>query len=267
MDKSETYIQIIHLPSKEEPFLILNKSANLASAPLYEGDKNSAFYFAAKAFPELLNIKGRKECEHGLLHRLDTRTEGLLLIASSQEFYDFIQEEQKSGGFIKKYRAICSIDFNNAEKLEGYPPLRTGKKEIENAFEKNNDLLLSSYFRNYGQNLKAVRPVTEDSGKAALKKLGKKTEYTTEVKILNLNLDENKAICQCKIKAGYRHQVRCHLSWAGLPVKGDELYNFESHEKFMQGEKLEKLEFYACGLEFINPITNKKLSFEIPLNN
>lgn len=45
------------------------------------------------------------------------------------------------------------------------------------------------------------------------------------------------------ITKGYRHQVRCHLAWCGLPIVADPLYH-----------PLEKtapqMQFFATGLEF-----------------
>ena len=193
-------------------------------------------------------------------------------------------KEQQEGRFLKKYRAECSICKENAELLGGYPLFkridkihnagffndgtrRTGEvcyTHAKNAkSEYPEDIIVASYFRNFGENQKAVRPVTEESGKAALKKLGKKTEYSTRVHFLETNPQKKTALIECQISKGYRHQVRCHLSWLGLPVKGDELYNFNVRERFEKTGGLEKLEFYATGLEFTNPVTGETLKFKV----
>ena len=86
-------IEIVHPPKDNEPFLVINKPAGLPSAPLSPDDKKNAFSQSATQFPQLLEVRGRKEIEHGLLHRLDTQTSGLLLIAATQECYDFLQEQ------------------------------------------------------------------------------------------------------------------------------------------------------------------------------
>ena len=57
----------------------------------------------------------------------------------------------------------------------------------------------------------------------------------------------------CKISAGYRHQVRCHLAWLGLPVIGDKLYN--------RNMKKSSLMFSAVGLEFYDQITGNKIEY------
>ena len=62
-------IEFLHKPTEEEPFAVIIKPRGIASAPLFEGDI-SAYTHAAKVFPELNSVKGKKECEHGLLFYL-----------------------------------------------------------------------------------------------------------------------------------------------------------------------------------------------------
>ena len=93
-------ITIIQEPTAEKPFCIVSKPRGLPSAPLSADDFQNCFCRAAAVFPELKAVSGRKAVERGLLHRLDTETEGLLLIAQTQEFYDFMIEEQKNGAVI-----------------------------------------------------------------------------------------------------------------------------------------------------------------------
>ena len=87
-------IEIIKEPTKEKPFLIIYKPKDLPSAPLTADDSDNAFSQAAALYPELLQVHGKKEIEHGLLHRLDTATSGLLLIARTQDFYDYLIREE-----------------------------------------------------------------------------------------------------------------------------------------------------------------------------
>ena len=232
-------IEIIHSPTNEKPFLVIYKPKGLPSAPLFADDFENAFSQAAKLFPELLKVNGKKEIEHGLLHRLDTATDGLMVIAANQECYDFLSNEQKEGRFVKTYSAECEIIPDNAEKLGGFPP---DLPALPSAV---------SYFRAYGEGRKEVRPVTEKSGKAALSKLGKSKLYTTEIEIKKIS--ENKAHAVCRITEGYRHQVRCHLAWAGYPVCGDSLYNSNCSKVSEDKKNAENLLFSATAISFEYP--------------
>lgn len=115
-------IEILKEATEEKPYLIIYKPKGLPSAPLTADDTNNAFSQAAELFPQLLNVHGKKEIEHGLLHRLDTATDGLLVIASNQECYDFLIKEQEEGRFYKTYTAECDIIPENAKELGGFPP-------------------------------------------------------------------------------------------------------------------------------------------------
>lgn len=247
-------IKVISEPTDEKPFVIIYKPQGLPSAPLKE-DENSALTQAEKLFPEIKSVSGRKKIEYGLLHRIDTQTEGLLLIAASQFFYDNLQAQQADGKFIKTYLAECVSTLNKYENEKpGYPPI---EEKFHNELEKGKTVEIRSFFRNYGEGLKSVRPVTENSGKAALKKLGNQKEYSTKIKLLSKN--ESFYNFECKISSGYRHQVRCHLAWLDFPIVGDKIYNInEKNANFN-----EKMMFKASALEFINPITQKEEKFNL----
>ena len=235
-------IEIIHCPTPEKPFLVIYKPKRLPSAPLSAEDTENALAQAAAMYPEIKNVCGKKPIEYGLLHRLDTATDGLMVIAASQECYDFLMTEQREGRFIKTYSAKCNIIPDNAELLGGFPPQPASSLRGAPATKQN--ITATSYFRPYGQGRKEVRPVTEESGKSALSKLGTKKLYTTQITISKE--DEKTAIAECCITEGYRHQVRCHLAWAGFPVIGDELYNSDK-------KKAENLLFSATKISFEYP--------------
>ena len=231
-------IEIIKAPDSIKPYAIIYKPAGLPSAPLSNTDTENAFSKTAELFPKLLNVNGKKDIEHGLIHRLDTATSGLILIASSQECYDYLIEEQQKNKISKFYKALCNIDSN---RLEGFPDFPF---EISN--KKSFDIV--SYFRPFGPGRKQVRPVTKDSGKAALEKIGKPVLYTTTIEILKSDFVKNIAEVECKITNGYRHKVRCHLAWAGLPVIDDILYN-----PSVKNESAEAMKFCATKIEFEYP--------------
>ena len=216
-------IKIISEPSESQPFIVLYKTSGLPSAPISAADEDNAFSMAAKLFPEVMNVSGRKEIEHGLLHRLDTVTSGLLMIATTQSFYDYMLEEQKNGRFVKYYEAECIDCPNNSELLKGFPPVDFDDRKKLLCGEL---VIVSSYFRNYGAGQKEVRPVSHSSNPAVMKKIGKQVVYNTEIKLIKQAVASGDSFTfECKLTAGYRHQVRSHLAWLGFPIIGDTLYN------------------------------------------
>ena len=230
---SELQIKIIHEPDSQKPFVIIDKPAGLPSAPLSDLDTNNAFWQAAQLFPQLLDVQGKKPVEHGLLHRLDTATAGLMIIAATQECYDFLLEEQKENRIIKTYTAECGLLREAAvpEPVEGQK------------------LKITSYFRPYGPGRKEVRPVFPEDSETALKKVEKKVLYTTNITIQKIDRAKKTAIVECTITNGYRHQVRCHLASCGLPVINDVIYNEDAKNK----KSTEQMHFCACKIQFEYP--------------
>ena len=60
----------------------------------------------------------------------------------TQEFYDFIQDAQDKGLFIKTYSATCTRLLKHDD--DSYPPCPI------NATETGKEYKISSYFRHYG---------------------------------------------------------------------------------------------------------------------
>ncbi len=228
-------IVLIHAAASEEPYFVICKDRSVPSAPLALRD-DCAFNQLLKEYPELEEVNGKKEIEHGLLHRIDNETQGLILVASTQEFYDYMQNEQKDGKFIKHYTALC--DFTSRIPDEQFPDFPDEIKEVLEKLSlvyKNNsagdkispvEFTVTSQFRPYGKESTVVRPVNEYSGKAAVSKAAPKL-YETKIEVTDIVEYDNKKLLKvhCTISSGYRHQVRCHLSWLGMPVYNDELYN------------------------------------------
>lgn len=284
----EKKIKILHEPSEKEPYIVVSKPRGLPSAPLVENE-DSVLTKAAILFPEVKSITGRKEVEKGLVHRIDTETEGLVLIASSQTFYDKMISIQNENKFIKKYTALCVNIPNISSKLEGFPPFfytndrsSTQNNETTVSFTdkiaindrslakyhetnagyyefistNNRSLIVESRFRYYGKNNSSVRPVTEESGRAALKKASQKNQTLYKTKISISKYDYKNYICNCEITKGFRHQVRCHLSWVGYPVIGDILYNPECKPE-------DDFRFSATEISFPNPQDNEIKTYSI----
>ena len=239
-------IKVIHEPTSQKPYLIIDKPAGLPSAPLNEDDKETAFCQAAALYPQILNVQGKKSVEHGLLHRLDTATSGLMIIAETQNCYDFLQNEQKEGKIIKTYTAECGLLRCGCN--DKWPPVvfeqRGDPEDLEGTH-----ITITSYFRPYGPGRKEVRPVTKDSNKAALQKVEKQVLYTTQVLIKSIDKSKNTALVECTITNGYRHQIRCHLAWYGLPIINDVVYNPQAKNK----KSTEQMHFCATKIQFEYP--------------
>lgn len=230
----------------DENFAVVYKPRGLPSAPLKEGDNSLLTWFLKKSFcPE--KVKGKKPVEEGLLHRLDTATCGLVLIAKKQSFFDAFCRMQKLDKIKKTYFAFCDKTAGSVQGdvLKKKPPLK-----IESAFQP------------FGPKGKTVKPVFSGSRKFSA---DAKLYTTTVTEIENTGAGKTGASvsCFCSLTQGYRHQVRAHLAAIGIPICGDALYNSvyisetSGADKNKLAQEVKKhsypLQLYALGIEFPNP--------------
>lgn len=209
-------------------FAIVYKPANMPTAPLRENEAGTLLAFFLAKRPQAKNVcNAKKNIEHGLLHRLDTATSGLVLIAKTQKAYNALLAIQEKHQLCKNYFAFCDI-----VQTRGNP------KTLQAPFS------IATKFRPFGVGGKKVKPVLLDSNEA---KRVKGRVYTSTI----ISVAESKTFFQnapcasvnVRLSKGYRHQVRSHLSFLGLPILGDALYN--------TNPKLSRLQLFA--VEIIMP--------------
>lgn len=76
-------------------------------------------------------------------------------------------------------------------------------------------------------------------------------EAITHYKIIK-RLRKNLNVCLVELKTGRTHQIRVHFSHTGHPLVGDGLYNGNTN-------LLKRQALHSYEVDFINPITNKKI--------
>lgn len=219
------------------------KPHGLPTAPLREDETHTLLGWYLVRFPEAAAVAGKKNIEHGLIHRLDTPTEGLVLIAKNQAAYDKFQEAQ-SGDLIRKtYQALCDLEGgNDAWKLVGGLPHT-----------------IQSRFRAWGPGGREVRPVFE--GDRRYESAGR--DYTTILEALDLSLP-GKALCRCSLTRGYRHQVRAHLASLHIPIEGDSLYNRLNASAEPENAAAPVLALSAVSITFPDPDSSASITISLP---
>jgi len=230
--------------TEEKDYLIIYKPPRMHSAP-QSFSAESLFNWCVQKFPEVGELSGRNKGEGGLLHRLDYETHGLMLIARSSFGMEALLEQQQQGKIIKKYSALTRESEIN---LPGFPHEKP-------EFQPGKAIDITSAFRPYGKGRKAVRPVLP--GDANNKKA--QTLYITEVlesKFVSAMGLGNCLSLKLKINKGFRHQIRSHLAWLGMPILNDALYG---GTVFGDG----CLALRACSLAFVDPVTGEERNYSI----
>jgi 23S rRNA pseudouridine1911/1915/1917 synthase len=219
---------------------VVAKPAGVPTVPLAANmDSPSLLAAVAQSYPEVTCQGGRYAHEGMVLHRLDTATSGLVLIARHQKYYQHMVYMQQEGAFWKEYHAAVAP----AVTLEGFP------EKYPKGLISGRPITVTSFFRPFGERGHAVRPVAEDSSEIAKKKAGN-TVYVTTMEYCGEN-SSGDSIIQCRLNRGFRHQVRAHLAWCGYPIVGDALYG---------GKRSSSLHLAATALTCFYPETQQMIT-------
>ena len=185
-----------------------------------------------------------------LMHRLDFETHGLVLFAKNKKSFEFFDSLQANGEFIKEYSAAICVNADTA--LPGFPPPPV-LPHLQPSPE--NPLVIESFFRPFGPGRKQVRPVIDDSKKYWEITKDKSACYRTEITGISGN------VFTVRIKRGFRHQIRCHLCWAGFPILNDPLYSLPTKNEPLPGAGV--LALRAQALFFTDPSSGEKREYRI----
>lgn len=229
--KAEPYIVV-----ETDHWAVVYKPPRLPTAPLRKAEEGTLVHWFLNTYPASGTVRGRKDIEAGLLHRLDTDTRGLVLFAKDQQTYEFFSAAQEAGRILKTYHAFA----RPAATVEANKVFYTLPYTI------------ASQFRNFGPGAKRAAAVFPESRQ--YKKEGR--IYRTD--IIGYAVKNGLVSIQCRLSRGYRHQVRVHLATLGFPIAGDPLYG--SNKPLLQSASAAAygLQLYALGLSMPDPENPKR---------
>jgi 23S rRNA pseudouridine1911/1915/1917 synthase len=264
-------------------FAVVWKPPLIHCTPLKPGRGETLLGWYASLFPPVMELRGKKPGEGGMIHRLDYATQGLVLFAKNQAALDSLLGQQEAGRFIKEYGAITASAA--VSPLPGFPPPPAGFPDPLFSGDRGPyPGFIESYFRAYGPGRKAVRPVTEDasrepalpgspaarSPRGGSKKARRETAadrgqpYRTEI-IETLELGGGRRYAALRIKRGFRHQIRCHLAWTGNPIIGDRLYGGRGEDSVDgAGAPEAPIALRAQGIFFSDPRDGSPREYRVP---
>ncbi len=165
-----------------------------------------------------------------LVHRLDKATSGCLLIAKNRKLLNGLQTLLRNRTIKKTYTAlVCGLIHQQAINVNA--PLQ--KRTLDS-----------------GEHRVQVHPE------------GKKSETLFE----KIRQYKGATLVSVSPKTGRTHQIRVHAKHLGHPIAGDERYSTTSQYKNYKKLGLKRLFLHASKLNFIHPLTEKKVNFEAPLD-
>ncbi len=222
-------------PSLEVPILyedaeviVLDKPAGVPSHALRADETATLANFLVDRFPELRALSravGKDEREPGLVHRLDTDTSGVLLIARTVDAYAALRRQFRAHTVNKEYVALVDGDVAASGEITA-PIAHDPRNRRRMRVCANPDQAGAWHAR---PALTRYRP---------LRRLGTRTVLAIE------------------IPTGLRHQIRAHLAFIGHPIVGDELYGGRGAARQM---------LHAERVTFTHPRTRERVTVESPL--
>lgn len=213
-------IQII---TQTPNYVVINKPAGISVHASGQREEYTIADWVLENFPQTKDVgeslkisNGTLIARHGIVHRLDKDTSGALLIALTQEGYEFFKKQFKEREIKKTYQAFLYGNLKE-EHITVQEPIGKHKKDFR-------------------------KRTTARNSRGELK------PAITFFHILKKAKIENEPIMfvEAQPKTGRTHQIRVHARYIQHPVVADTLYA-RSKPKLLG---FERLALHAYSLEF-----------------
>ena len=252
----------------EDDYLVaLNKPSGIVTLPgkkhLYDSLLNGAFVYWGKKLQNL----GKKR-DFGLLHRLDRGTSGIVLIALQSKTYDALRQLFETRKIKKTYWAIIA-GIIQPDRGRCTIPIAEIKKEGRKCA-----LLVPRVNRTKTRNTN-TKPFTRSKSKSlqpsyqTRAKAIKAQDALTDYQVIESQKSSHglSSLVRCEPRTGRLHQIRIHMKALGSYVLGDFDYAGKTGLNiYMKSKARKQLALHAGKVEFVHPMTNKKLTIRAPLS-
>lgn len=185
---------------EDESILAVDKPAGVPTHGFSGRDGATLANFLAARRPGILNV-GKNRWQPGLVHRLDTETSGVVVIAKTPKAFDSLREQFHRREVRKIYLALVWGQ-----------PLERGTVELALAHDRGDR-----------RRMVAVRQPERSTDRRVWRAI---THYRLVASSRGMSLLE------VEMATGVTHQIRVHLSSNGYPILGDSLYGADYPESF-----------------------------------
>lgn len=207
------------LRHEDEHIVVVDKPTGVPSQPGLGHDTDTLLNGLFAKYGQRLQNLG-KDRDFGMLHRLDRKASGLLIIALSNKAYDALRRQFQERTIGKFYWVV----------VKGAPSTPSGviNKPIAESIPKG--------------------PGSIKRGKISSK--GK--EAVTAFRVLEQGRDAS--LIECRPVTGRLHQIRVHMEMIGCPVLGDEIYASPQIKAAAP-----RLALHSHRVVFTHPVTGEKV--------
>ncbi|MBO5404566.1 MAG: RluA family pseudouridine synthase [Paludibacteraceae bacterium] len=212
---------------EDDALIVVEKKNGLLTVPYNPKSTETTALSILKDYVK----KQSRQASVYVVHRLDRETSGVLVFAKSPELQEYMRTYWRQLVSKRTYVAL----------VEGKLQKREGTITSWLTEDDRTAMVYSSPTNNGGQkaitHYQVVKESTLQSDDTAL---------TAEYSLVELNLE-----------TGRTNQIRVHMATIGHPVVGDRKYGHGN-----ESSPIDRLCLHARTLEFIHPMTEKKVRFE-----
>lgn len=225
---------------EDAQILVLNKSPDIIVHPARSHNSGTllnalVWYFEHKGDGALSGV-GEEFARPGVVHRLDRRTSGVMVIAKDDEAHWKLGRQFEKRTTNKRYLALVEgIVERDVEVIE--LPIGPHPSRVKGNREKM-----------------VVRH--DELGKHAVTICRVRERYRTEL--------GHYTLVELELKTGRTHQIRVHLTHSGYPIAGDDMYG---GHVMREGDRvvIDRQALHAAVLGFQHPSTLEQVEFTAPL--
>lgn len=212
---------------EDDALIVVEKKNGLLTVPVNQKSSETTVFSILKEYAKKQSYRNTVH----VVHRLDRETSGLLVFAKSPELQEYMRTYWRQLVTKRTYVAL-----------------------VEGKLEKKEGKITSWLTENPRTALVSSSPV-DNGGQLAItnyKVLRESNLQTDEVE-----LDSAYSLVELNLETGRTNQIRVHMASMGHPVVGDRKYGNGN-----ESSPIDRLCLHARVLEFIHPMTEKKVRFE-----
>ena len=215
---------------EDDALIVVEKKNGLLTVPYIPKSSETTALSILKEYVK----KQSRQASVYVVHRLDRETSGVLVFAKSPELQEYMRTYWRQLVSKRTYIAL----------VEGKLQKREGTITSWLTEDDRTAMVSSSPTDNGGQKAITHYKVLKESTLQS-----DDTTLTTEYSLVELNLE-----------TGRTNQIRVHMATLKHPVVGDRKYGNGN-----DSSPIDRLCLHARTLEFIHPMTEKKVRFEAPV--
>ncbi len=188
----------LHVLLERADVVVVDKPAGQPTSPIRPGEGGTLVNALLGRYPELIPTEagfiGHSPRDPGVIHRLDTDTSGVVVVARTAAVFETLRSALRDGRLDKRYLLVCAS--------EGLPD--EGSIEFPLA--------------NHPKDQRRVYPCIHPRD---VMRYEPRTAHTTYRVVQRAG---NWALVEASASKALRHQIRAHFAAIEHPLAGDELY-------------------------------------------